>query len=80
MHTYALSLRPLLFHDKEDIALREIDALVRSGDYFTLLASKLDEVSQELEKTKNTSYLTPTLQQLVEDLLHLQEDYVITKK
>lgn len=56
----------------------QISTQVRSGDYFATLATKLDELSEHLQKTDEaTAY---DLEILVADLLHLQRNYIISKK
>lgn len=76
--TYTLSHQTLFLNDQEDFD--PLDVLVRSGDYFTVLASYLDDVMQNLELPDGDLRAELTLQQLVEDLLHLQEEYLIVKK
>ena len=57
---------------------QELKAHVRSGDYFSLLATKLDEVSQQLVDNKPEQ--TIALQHLIDDLLYLQKHYNIVQK
>lgn len=58
----------------------EIDALVKSDDFFALLASKIDAFTEEIEQQNTLHHLTPELQRMVDDLLYLQQTYSITKK
>ena len=56
----------------------QVSMQVRSGDYFATLATKLDEISQAMQKTDEaTAY---DLELLVADLLYLQRNYDIRKK
>jgi GTP-binding protein EngB required for normal cell division len=56
----------------------EIEALVRSGQYFTTIATKLDKVSLELKKENEA--LHNYLQLIVDELLYIQPRYKIKKK
>lgn len=61
---------------EETASYSEIDAQVRSGDYFVTLATKLDLIG---------SYSTSlpvrlSLEDIVSDLMYLQETYEIVKK
>lgn len=76
--TYALSSHTLFFNDKTEF--NPLDVLIKSGDYFTVLASCLDDLIHNLEQPTSDSHTELTLQQLVEDLLYLQENYDIIKK
>jgi hypothetical protein len=66
--------------DDRDIERRrmEIDAQIRSGDYFIMLATKLDELSQ-LEQIAHDDAISE-MQRLVGDLLYLQHRYEIKRK
>lgn len=55
----------------------EIDAQVRSGDYFITLATRLDALAQEGVLNNDTAY---EMQRLVGDLLYLQHNYEIKRK
>jgi hypothetical protein len=56
----------------------QISMQVRSGDYFATLATKLDQLSQDVKKMDEaTAY---DLELLVADLLYLQRNYDISKK
>lgn len=76
--TYVVSNHTLFFNDKTEF--NPLDVLIKSGDYFTVLASCLDDLIHNLEQTATSSHAELTLQQLVEDLLYLQENYNIIKK
>lgn len=65
---------PKLIKD-ESIPRRDLEALVRSGDYFVTVATELDQLSRDA-----TDYeVKIQLENLVSDLIHLQDNYVITK-
>lgn len=82
MHTYKLSLTTYLLHDHQENTPmpREIDVLIKSDDFFALLASKIDALAEEIEQKNALHHLAPELQQMVDDLLYLQQTYSITKK
>lgn len=81
--TYALSgftgvlthwQQPKLVKD-ESVPDKELEAKVRSGDYFVTLASELDQLGQEA-----SDYGTKVgLENAVSDLIYLQDHYKITK-
>lgn len=53
----------------------DIEAQVRSGDYFIMLATKLDAVGREA-----TEYnVRAGVEDIVSDLIYLQDNYTITK-
>lgn len=54
-----------------------IQALVRSGDYFAVLATELDAICAEVQEN-DTAVLD--IQRIVRDLLYVQSEYQITKK
>jgi len=56
----------------------ELAAHVQSGDYFELLATKLDTVSQGLGTHQEAEVIA--LQHIIDDLLYLQKRYQITKR
>jgi hypothetical protein len=69
----------LLLADLDDISdLTQTDVLVRSKDYFVTLATKLDKLSLELKPRQRLQ--KDALQQIVEELLYLQNHYLIQKK
>ncbi len=47
----------------------ELRVYIKSGEYFSTLATILDEISDH-----------PELQQIVHDLIYLQQHYIITEK
>lgn len=53
----------------------ELDAQVRSGDYFIMIATVLDLLGR-----KTTDYeVKIKLETIVSDLIYLQDNYIITK-
>lgn len=55
-----------------------INSLVRSGDYFITLATKLDALSKEHTPANNG--ICAELDRVVSDLMYLQYSYEIVKK
>lgn len=78
--TYPLSANLLTFrdHDPRLFSKEELLAQLASNDYFAMLATSLDEVSQHLETARHSDYVI--LEKLINDLLYLQHNYKITKK
>lgn len=67
-----------LLRDQDDnLKHQELKAHVYSGDYFSLLATRLDEISQTLASEEPANI---ALQHIVNDLLYLQRYYKVTKK
>ncbi len=58
--------------DKPTLAL---EAQVRSGDYFVTLAMTLDSLGKSVENAQ----IRASLEDVVSDLIHLQDNYTITK-
>ena len=56
----------------------ELQAHIASGDYFTLLATRLDQVSQSLQDSNRSDYVI--LEDTICDLLYLHEYYKVSKK
>lgn len=56
----------------------ELQAQIASDDYFALLATRLDQVSQSLQDSQHSDYVI--LEDTIGDLLYLQQHYRITKK
>ncbi len=56
----------------------ELQAQVASKDYFAFLASRLDQISQSLQKQQHSDYVV--LEETIDDLLYLQEHYQVVKK
>jgi hypothetical protein len=84
--TYKLnSLDTILQHWPETVQLihdgnknADLDAQVASDEYFALIATRLDQVSQSLKDAQHSDYII--LEQIIKDLLYLQQNYAITKK
>jgi len=77
---YHLSANLLTFHDHDSSLFNkgELLAQIASDDYFAMLATSLDEISQRLEVAQHNDYVI--LEKLINDLLYLQHNYKITKK
>lgn len=56
----------------------ELEAQVNSGDYLPLLATRLDQISQSLQKKNHTDYVI--LENTIRDLLYLHQRYKLAKK
>lgn len=78
--SYHLNLPSYFLHDdsiSDDLEKMKLDAYISSGDYFTLLATKLDEISELLEACEGN--ISKQLSDLSAELLHLQKNYKIVK-
>lgn len=65
--------------DAEDSPAKQVLAAhIKSGDYFSLLATQLDQVCQGFDGKKDGGDIV--LQQIIEDLLFIQQKYKIVKK
>jgi len=61
--------------ERDLYAIQELDARVRSGDYFVTLATTLDQISGTMD-----DYTTRAkLEEIVSDLIYLQDTYTIEK-
>lgn len=77
--TYSIFSKDLFLADLENLTnLTEADILIRSGQYFTTLASKLDGLSDQLKKGDEIQ--KHHLQTIINELLFLQQYYKIKKK
>ncbi|MEO5627708.1 MAG: hypothetical protein ABIQ89_02370 [Candidatus Saccharimonadales bacterium] len=56
----------------------ELAAQIASDDYFALLATQLDNISQSLKEKHHSDYLI--LESSIDDLLYLHKYYAIHKK
>jgi hypothetical protein len=65
-------------HDFAEEYRFELKAQIASGDYFILLATRLDALSQELEKREPNAHIV--LERTISDLSFLHENYLIGKK
>lgn len=77
-HGLGLSLSPGVAKDIEDISRAKLKVCLRSGDYFAMLATLIDEISDSIEAGETAQVYK--LQKIVEDLLYLQREYQIVKK
>jgi len=70
-------VRTLFVRDSAEIATEyELDAKVKSGDYFVTLATEIDAISSSI-----VNYAArEQLEDIVSDLIYLQDHYAITKK
>lgn len=68
----------LTLRDGHEFDELELQAHIRSGDYFALLATILDEISQDLLDVNRHDCLE--LQRIVDRLLYMQKHYEIRKK
>ena len=69
----------LLFADYDGAGTEvDVHVLIRSGQYFATIATKLDKILKDIRETSVSA--KTELQKLVEELLFLQEHYRITKK
>lgn len=76
--THGFGLSPGVVNDIEDISRDKLQVCLRSGDYFAMLATLIDEISDSIEADEPAeSY---RLQKIVEDLLFLQREYKIVQK
>lgn len=57
----------------------ELTALLRSGQYFTVLATRLDKLSSQIKGAHSDVYQTE-LQRVVDELLYAQQHYRVKKK
>ena len=55
----------------------QIKALIRSGDYFEVIASEIDRISSSLESDHSAMV---DLQRIVRELLYVQSEYKISEK
>lgn len=70
--------RNWLAHDFAEEYRFELKAQIASGDYFVLLATRLDALSQELEEREPDAHIV--LERTIADLSFLHENYEIKKK
>lgn len=74
--------RTAQLHDIEDHTsphnYAELQAQVASQDYFAMLATALDQISQHLKAEQNNDYIV--LEKFINDLLYLHQHYKISKK
>lgn len=66
------------FRDGLSINTEELEAIIRSGQYFSTIATKLDKLSHELKKDNQPQ--ANQIQNLVDELLYIQGRYKIKRK
>lgn len=71
---------PGWFFGDHDLSVEELElnAQVRSGDYFETLASQLDDICKDLAESDDTNYVI--LEAIIKNLLYLQKTHTIVKK
>jgi hypothetical protein len=57
---------------------QELSAFIRSGDYFGMLATRLDVISDNLHPDNEAEAVI--LQHIVNNLLYLDQNYILVKK
>ncbi len=77
--TYSMLTNELFLADIARFTdLSETDVLIRSGQYFTTLATRLDKLSDQLKKGDELQ--VRHLQDIIDELLFIQQHYKIQKK
>lgn len=69
---------PKLKNGYVTINVDELEAIIRSGQYFSTIATKLDKLSHELKRVNQPQ--ANQMQDLVDELLYIQARYKIKKK
>jgi len=72
----AMFVRDGTIDDDDRTGRLRLDAQVRSGDYFVMLATELDTVAERIENVG----IRGALEDAVSDLLYLQQNYAIHRK
>lgn len=70
--------RPSLVEDIVSGNRNELIVQVSSGDYFATLATRLNQMSQDIVSSNKAD--SELLEQIVDDLIYLQTNYSIKKK
>lgn len=70
--------RVKLLRDVPDERVGELRALVASGDYFVMLATQLDQLSQQLAESDPSA--REQLERVIVDLAFLHDRYEIYRK
>lgn len=70
-------LRHWFVRDFDTEHLDDLKAQVASGDYFITLATKLDDLSQQLAEVHPAGHIT--LEKIIADLSYLQNNYRIKR-
>lgn len=77
--TYSLFSSDLFLADIARFTnLSDTDVLIRSGQYFATLATKIDKLSDELKKGNEVQ--EQHLQDIVNELLFIQQHYQLQRK
>lgn len=63
-----------IVHDSDDGEVSDLDAHVRSGDYFSVLATQLDSLTEKLPPNSDE---VSRIEGLVRDLLYIDQKYRI---
>ena len=71
--------RLMFVGDYADQPNADLDAMARSGDYFIMLATKLETIAAELPET-STVASSLALSQLAEELGYMQQNYILHKR
>lgn len=79
LNTHGWPVGAMLVHDgpRKPINKTELHAQVASGDYFAVVATRLDQLSQSLQNNDQSDYIL--LENTIDELLYLHEHYQITK-
>lgn len=72
------SSRSLVVGDYIRVDTQKVDAQVRSGDYFVMLATLIEVLSQR--PAHQTMNFAPELERIANELLYLQNYYDIVRK
>lgn len=72
------SATPKLKDGYSQINTDELEPIIRSGQYFSTIATKLDKISLELGKDNEVQIRN--IQRIVDELLYIQSNYKIKKK
>lgn len=67
----------MILADGEDTTDLHVDALVRSGDYFSMLATNLDAICEKLPRDSDEAV---ALERHIRDLLYIAGRYKIVPK
>lgn len=78
VHDMPTSDEPTLLHDIDEEAVYELRAHAASGDYFIMLATRLDYLSQQLASTDPDTH--EALERIIADLNYLHTHYHISRK
>lgn len=68
--------RPTFVRDAREDRRMQLEAQVRSGDYFITLATNLERINQKLADSPESA----SLQNMITDLLYLQMKYKVSKQ